>query len=83
LYELRAAGVVSQVQLDDERMVAYQPARNPDTITVQYVIEALEQRGDDDIPVAESKELKRLSACLRNFHDLITRSPSNKRLQDI
>jgi membrane protein len=83
LYELRAAGVVSQVSLDDERMVAYQPARNPETITVQYVIDALEQRGDDDIPVAESKELKRLSATLRDFHKLIARSPSNKRLKDI
>jgi membrane protein len=83
LNELRAAGVVSQVQLDDERMVAYQPARNPETITVQSVIEALEQRGDDDIPVAESKELKKISATLKDFHNLIARSPSNKRLQDI
>jgi len=83
LHDLRAAGVVSQVQLDDERMVAYQPARNPEEITVQYVIDALERRGMDDIPVAESRELKRLAATLRNFHSLIVRSPSNKRLQDI
>jgi membrane protein len=83
LHDLRAAGVVSQVSLDDERIVAYQPARNPEEITVQYVIDALERRGIDDIPVAESRELKRLAACLRNFHDLIARSPSNKRLKDI
>lgn len=83
LRELRAAGVVSQVTLDDERMVAYQPARNPEDITVQYVIEALETRGIDDIPVAESKELKKLSACLKSFHGLIAQSPSNIRLQDI
>ena len=83
LQELRAAGVVSQVTLEDERMVAYQPARNPDKITVQYVIDALERRGNDDIPIAESKELRRLSAYLKDFHDLIAQSPSNKRLQDI
>jgi len=83
LHDLRAAGVVSQVQLDDERMVAYQPARNPEEITVQYVIDALERRGMDDIPVAESREMKRLAATLKNFHNLIVHSPSNKRLQDI
>jgi membrane protein len=83
LGDLRAAGVVSQVSLDDERMVAYQPARNPEEITVQYVIDALERRGIDDIPIAESKGLKRLTACLKSFHDLIARSPSNKRLKDI
>jgi len=83
LHELRAAGVVSQVSLDDERMVAYQPARNPRDITVQYVIDALETRGIDDVPVAESKELKTLSVCLKDFHGLIVQSPSNMRLQDI
>jgi membrane protein len=83
LHELRAAGVVSQVTLDDERMVAYQPARNPRDITVQYVIDALETRGIDDVPVAESKELKTLSACIKDFHGLIVQSPSNMRLQDI
>jgi len=83
LRDLRAAGIVSRVTLDDERMVAYQPARNPKDITVQYVIDALEQRGVDDIPVAESKELKKLAAYLKTFHNLIAQSPANIRLQDI
>jgi membrane protein len=81
--ELREAGVVSPVLLDDERTVAYQPARSADGITVQFVIDALEQRGTDDIPVARSRELKRLAAHLDDFHDLIEQSPANRRLQDI
>jgi membrane protein len=83
LSELRAAGVVVQVALEDESIVAYQPARNPEGITVQDVIDALETQGTDDIPVSESEELKTLSACLKSFHELIARSPSNVRLQDI
>jgi len=83
LHELRAAGVISQVTFDDERVVAYQPARDPEAITVQYVIDALEQQGNDDIPVARSKELKRIAACLKDFHGLVARSPANMRLQDI
>jgi membrane protein len=83
LHDLHAAGVISRVTLDDERMVAYQPARNPEDITVQYVIDALETRGVDDIPVAESKELKKLAAYLKTFHNLIAQSSANIRLQDI
>jgi membrane protein len=83
LRDLRAAGVVAQVTLDDERMVAYQPARSPEETTIQYVIDALERRGVDDIPIAESKELKRLSALLKDFHEAIVHSPSNKQLKDI
>ena len=83
LHELRAAGVISQVTFDDERLVAYQPARDPEGITVQYVIDALERQGIDDIPVAKTKELKKIAACLKDFHDLVARSPANMRLQDI
>ena len=83
LRDLHAAGVISRVTLDDERMVAYQPARNPKDITVQYVIDALETQGVDDIPVAESKELKKLAVYLKTFHNLIAQSSANIRLQDI
>jgi membrane protein len=83
LRELREAGVISQVLSDDDKTAAYQPARGLDGITIQYVIDALEQRGIDDIPVAKSKELKKLSSYLKGFHDRVTRSPSNKRLKDI
>ncbi|MBN1254323.1 MAG: YihY family inner membrane protein [Deltaproteobacteria bacterium] len=83
LRDLHTAGVISRVTLDDERMVAYQPARNPKDITVQYVIDALETQGVDDIPVAESKELKKLAVYLKTFHNLIAQSSANIRLQDI
>jgi membrane protein len=83
LRELREAGVISQVLLDDDRTVAYQPARSPDGITIQYVIDALEQRGIDDIPVVKSRELKKISSYLKGFHDRIAKSPSNRRLKDI
>ena len=81
--ELRDAGVIAQVVLEDDRTVAYQPARSLDGITIQYVIDALEQRGVDDIPVAKSRELKKLSTYLEGFHKHIARSPLNKRLKDI
>ena len=83
LRELREAAVIAQVALEDDRAVAYQPARSLDGITIQYVIDALEQRGIDDIPVAKSKELKKLSLYLKGFHDQVARSPANKRLKDI
>jgi membrane protein len=83
LRELREAGVISQVLLDDDRTAAYQPARSLRGITVQYVIDSLEQRGVDNIPIAKSKELKKLSAHLKDFHDLIAQSQANRRLNDI
>lgn len=83
MYELVETKIVSQIKADEDGAVAYQPARDPDTLTVRYVINALEERGSDTIPVGQSEELNKLSASLKAFDDLIRNSPANMRLKDI
>jgi membrane protein len=83
LSELVDAGVISKVALDEEGINGYQPARDPDTLTIKYVIDALEKNGIDDIPVGRSKALDSLSENLKVFSDTIEASPANRRLKDI
>jgi membrane protein len=83
MYELVEAKIISQIKVDEDKEVAYQPARDPHALTIRYVINALEERGSDTIPVAQSEELNKLSASLKAFDDLIRNSPANMRLKDI
>ena len=83
LFELSAAGIVSRVQLDDERALAYQPARDPDDLTIHYVTRALERRGRNDLPRIQSEERERIATALRSFEELIRNSPANVRLGDM
>ena len=62
---------------------SYQPACDINIITTQYVIEALEQNGVDNIPVGQTPELKILSETLQIFKDIIEKSPANRLLRDI
>jgi len=82
LYELVAAGVVSEV-LQEDKAVAYQPARDVDGMTVTYVIRALEDHGNTSLPVMESDEKTRLSECLENFGKEIECSPGNILLKEL
>jgi membrane protein len=83
LYDLVTSGILSEVMVEQEKSIAYEPARDPDTLTINYVIEALERRGSDNIPVARSQELDRLIESLREFSDLLDKSKANRRLRDI
>jgi len=83
LYELVACGIISQIKVDEDEAVAFQPARNPETMTIKYVVDALEQSGSDHIPVAQSEELRSLGESLKRFDDLIEKSPDNILLKDI
>jgi membrane protein len=83
LFELVESGILSEVRKDNGKDVAYQPAVDVGKLTVKYVVEALEQRGNSDIPVGQISELEKLSNCLRTFAEDIEKSPANILLQDL
>jgi membrane protein len=83
LYELVEAGIISSVKTNDDKISAYQPALNPEKITIKYVIDALEQHGTDDLPVAQTEDLKKISESLKAFDEEIKKSPANLRFVDI
>jgi membrane protein len=83
LHQLVQSGIVSRIRLDDEQAEAYQPGCNPDILTISYVIKALEKRGQNTLPVAQSPEMSRIAAALQSFDEMIQNSPANVRLRDI
>ena len=83
LFELVASGLASEVKADEGRGVAYEPARDPDTLTIKNVVETLEQHGSDDIPVAQTEELRQLSESLKTFSDLVEKAEANRKLKEI
>jgi len=83
LYELVESGIASEIKTEEYTEFAYQPARTINVLSIKYIIDALEQRGVDNIPVAQTKELKTLSETLQIFSDTIEKSPANRLLKDI
>jgi len=83
LYELVESGIAFESKSEEHKEFAYQPARTINVLTIKYIIDALEQRGVDNIPVAQTKELKTLSESLQTFNDTIEKSPANRLLKDI
>jgi len=83
LHELVKGRILSETNTEDHTEIAYQPAVDTSLLTIEYVIGALERTGIDDIPVAQTKELKTLSESLQTFRGTIEKSPANKLLKDI
>ncbi len=83
IFTLENSGLISNTRSENEREPSWQPSVDINLLTVNYVVDAINQKGVDDIPVAETRELTELEDTLRTFHDLIKNSPSNKLLKDI
>jgi membrane protein len=83
LDELVEASILSYAEAKKNKDVSYQPARDINAITISAVIEALEQNGVEDIPVARTDELGHLSEALKTLNEGIEKSPANRLLKDI
>lgn len=83
LDELVETGIFSITENKENEALSYQPAFDINMISVKSIIDALDQKGVNHIPVAETPELKSLSETLQSFSDEIEKSPANRLLKDI
>ncbi|MFT6925191.1 MAG: membrane protein [Psychromonas sp.] len=83
LFELTEAGLLVEVKLNDADTLFYQPARDPEFLTIFNVMEVLDQDGIDAVPMINSDEFNKLKETFEKFKASIEKSPSNIALKDI
>jgi membrane protein len=83
LYDLVESRVVAETRTREDQKYGYQPARDINTLTIKFVVDAIEQNGTNSIPVARNEEFGALSAAIEKFREDMEASPANKLLKDI
>lgn len=83
MYELTETGIVASIQENANRVPAYQPAVDINMLTLKYVIDKLQGRGTDSVPVIKTKELETIKASLRDFDAILEKSPANLLLKNV
>lgn len=83
LFELTESGILSEVKIDDGKLIAYQPARDINDLTIQSVSALLDHRGIADIPFDKTVSIERIKKALENFSITLKKSPDNLALKDI
>jgi len=83
LDDLIQSRVISQTRTAEDEEFGYQPARDISTLTIEYVVNAIELNGTDRLPVARTAEFEALSHAMEKFRAEMEASPANKLLKDI
>jgi membrane protein len=83
IYELTEAGVLSETKFEDGKSPAFQPAMDISVMTVQWVLQRLDQRGTDEVPLADTDEVKKIRASLAAISAAVGQAPANVALKDI
>ncbi len=77
LFELVKSNILSTTESEEDGDPGYQPALDPDKLTIQYVVEAMEHRGLNAMPFIHAPEFDALSASLESFGRTIDQLPEN------
>ncbi|MFH2137547.1 MAG: YhjD/YihY/BrkB family envelope integrity protein [Candidatus Omnitrophota bacterium] len=83
LYDLVEANLVSEIKEEADKGTAYQPAHTTKGLKIKDVIDALEHRGTEAIPVARSKALEKIEASLKTLSQAVEKSSANIELEEI
>ena len=83
IYDLVESGLISEIRTQAEKEFAYQPARDINQLSIQSILEALDHKGTENIPVANTAEYQALSDALKEFSEAMAESPANKLLKNI
>lgn len=83
LGELKEAGVLGESGNLYSGELFYQPARATDTLTIEAVLEALDERGAGELPMQKTSELGEITRALETFRETLKNSPANRLLRDV
>lgn len=83
LHDLSEAGVITSVRLDQEKVFAYQPAFDPDAMSISSVLDSLENTGVDNLPVIRSPEMEQIRDSMEAFRIQNRDSDANRLLKEI
>ncbi len=83
LYELQEVGIVSETITKNVKENAYQPAQDIDKLTIGYVIDKLDKRGQDSLPLEHNKELAKMTKVVDGFMNELQSSKNNRMVSDL
>ena len=81
--DLVDAHILSETESQGNEAAAYQPALDINKLSLKYIINALERKGIDHIPLPRTDTSEALEASLQKFSDALEAHPANCLLKDI
>ncbi|MFP4488072.1 MAG: YhjD/YihY/BrkB family envelope integrity protein [Bacteroidales bacterium] len=67
LYNLTAAGLLTEINIDSPRDRLYQPAMDPGKMSLSYVLSRIEKSGGENIPVKDTAEYRKFNSIISDF----------------
>lgn len=76
-------GVFVEVKTDKDKEVVYQPGVTESKFTVQYVIDSLDRKGVNSLPINDTSELQHINALMHQMDELMNTNSGHLLVKDL
>jgi membrane protein len=81
--QLCQSGLISAVESKKNNGSGYLPARDIHTITIASVLDALDKRGEKDLPTESNTDFSRISQAVEDIRKEMNKSAANRLVKDL
>lgn len=83
IFEFTETGVFNEVKLANDKDIGYQPGISETKMTVKFVIDKLDERGVNRLPIENSKDLETVNRLMKDMDEALNNSKGNVLIKDL
>ena len=83
IFDFTETEILCEVKTERERETAYQPAVSENILTVKYILDKLDTKGINELPIQSATELKNIHKMMNEFDEVLNESKANVLIQNI
>lgn len=81
--ELVETKIFSEIITDNDKEIAYQPAISDSKLTIRFIMDRLDEKGVNSLPITDSKELEAINRLMQEMNQLLDTDKGNVQVKDI
>lgn len=83
IFEFTETGVFNEVKLSTDKEIGYQPGITDNKLTVKFIIDKLDERGVNSLPIENSEELEKINRLMKDMDDVLNTSKGNLLVREL
>lgn len=83
IFEFTETGVFNEVKMPVDKEIGYQPGITDSKLTVKFIIDKLDEKGVNYLPIENGIELKNINRIMNDMNDALNTSKGNILVKDL
>lgn len=83
IYDFTETGILTEIKMEKEREIAYHPGISENLLTVQYILDKLDTKGVNELPIQSEAEMVNIHKVMNEFDQALRKSKGNVLIRDI